>query len=144
MSRRAKGNYAGKHPDDRKVNPDISEAVRKRTVSGKITCADAFSISNKLKVSVEEIGFTADYLEISLTKCQLGLFGYRPKKKIIKLLETVPRELEDAIRKVLVKDRLSCAAAWEIADQSGVGKMQVTSACEALKIKLGTCQLGAF
>ncbi|MFC1489458.1 hypothetical protein ACFL6B_06405, partial [Thermodesulfobacteriota bacterium] len=70
--------------------------------------------------------------------------GYRPKKKIIEPVETVPRELEDAIRKALESDRLSCAAAWEIADRFGVGKMQVASACEALKIKIGTCQLGAF
>jgi hypothetical protein len=144
MPRKAKGNYAGKHPDDRKVNLEIDEAVRKRTVSGKITCADAFSISNELKVPGEEIGFTADHLEIPITKCQLGLFGYRPRKKIIERVETVPQELEDAIRKALVSDRLSCAAAWEIADQYGVGKMKVASVCEALKIKIGTCQLGAF
>jgi hypothetical protein len=144
MQRKVTGNYAKKHPDDRKVSPNITEAVRKLTVNGEITCATAFSISNELKVSGEEIGFTADHLEIPITKCQLGLFGYRPQKKIIEPVETVPRELEDAIRKALVGDRLSCAAAWEIADQSEIGKMKVSSACEALKIKIGTCQLGAF
>jgi len=144
MPRKAKGNYAKKHPDDRKVNPDTAETARKLTVNGEITCAAAFSISNELKVSGEEVGFTADHLEIPITKCQLGLFGYRPQKKIIEPVEIVPRKLEDAIRKALVNDRLSCAAAWEIADRSGIGKMKVSSACEALKIKIGTCQLGAF
>jgi hypothetical protein len=144
MPRKATGNYAKKHPDDRKVNPDIAKTVRKLTVNGEITCAVAFSISNELKIAEEEIGFTADHLEIPITKCQLGLFGYRPQKKIIEPVETVSRELEDVIRKSLASGRLSCAAAWEIADRSGIDKMKVSSACEALKIKIGTCQLGAF
>ena len=144
MKRRKKSNFSDKHAKNRKTDPNITMAVKKKAENGEITCAAAFSISDELNVSEEEIGFTADCMEIHITRCQLGLFGYRPRKKIIEPAEIVPRELEDAIREAIVNDRLSCAAAWEIANRSEIGKMKVASACEALKVKIGRCQLGAF
>jgi len=39
---------------------------------------------------------------------------------------------------------LSCAVSWEIADALQLTRMAVSEACEALKIKIKPCQLGAF
>jgi len=36
-----------------------------------------------------DVGGTIDLLEIHLNKCQLGLFGYSPKKMIVKPAENV-------------------------------------------------------
>jgi hypothetical protein len=83
-------------------------------------------------------------MEIELSKCQLGLFGYSPQKMVVKPAETVQADLERAIRRALMNDRLPCAAAWNIAETFGIPKMEVSSACEALKIKVKPCQLGAF
>ncbi len=83
-------------------------------------------------------------MAIRLVKCQIGLFGYRPKKCIVKPAKSVPSELEKAILAGLVNDRLSCKCAWEIAHQLGIHKMKVSAACDALGIKIGPCQLGAF
>ena len=58
----------------------IVKAVRRKTVDGKITCADAGSIAGKLNVAMSEIGVALDLLGIRITKCQLGLFGYAPRK----------------------------------------------------------------
>jgi hypothetical protein len=52
--------------------------------------------------------------------------------------------MEEVIRDALDNDRLTCARAWEIAKKLGIGKMEVSSACEALEIKISSCQLGAF
>jgi hypothetical protein len=144
MTRKDKGHYARKHPSDRKIDPKIAEAVHDRTSEREISCAAAFKVVGDLGVSPLEVGFTIDVLEIPVTKCQLGLFGYNPRKGFVKPAESVSSGLEDAIRKALVNDRLSCAAAWEIAERLGIGKMDVTAACEALKIKLVSCQLGTF
>ena len=122
----------------------IVKAARRKTVDGKITCADAGSIAGKLNVAMSEIGVALDLLGIRITKCQLGLFGYAPRKMIIPAAKTVTPELEKAIRDALVDYRLSCAASWEIATRLGVPRMKVSSACEALKIKIKPCQLGAF
>jgi hypothetical protein len=144
MTRTDKGHYANKHPAGLRVNPEIAEAVKKRASAQKIPCVGAFSIVNKLNVEPHEIGITIDSLEITISKCQLGLFGYEPDKKAINPSDNVPHEVEEAIRASLKNDRLSCKDAWEIADRFGMKKMAVSSVCEALKIKISNCQLGAF
>jgi hypothetical protein len=144
MARNDKGHYAKKHPSDRKIDQKLAEAVRGRTVKGEIPCAAAFKIVSDLEVSPLEVGFTIDMLEIPVTKCQLGLFGYEPPKGFVKPAESVSPGLEEAIRKALVNDRLHCAAAWKIAERFDIGKMDVTAACEALEIKITSCQLGTF
>ena len=144
MTHKNKGHYAKKHPSDRNIDQKIAAAVKKHILENKIPCAAAFKIVSDLKVSPKEVGFTIDSLEIPITKCQLGLFGYHPYKNIVKPADSISSALEDAIRQALVNDRLSCAAAWEIAERFGLGKMEVTSACEGLRVKISSCQLGTF
>ncbi|MDY6973751.1 MAG: hypothetical protein SV775_15725 [Thermodesulfobacteriota bacterium] len=144
MAREDKGHYAMKHRAERKANEAIVGAVREKTSSGKISCAAAFGIAKNSGVPPEEVGFTIDHLEVTIVKCQLGLYGYSPKKCIIEPAETVTSEMEHAIRASMVNERIQCAAAWEVARKLNVGKIDVASACEALRIKISSCQLGAF
>lgn len=144
MTSKDKGHYAKKHPSDREIDQKVTDAVKGRVLKGEISCAAAFKIAGDLEASPLEVGFTIDVLEIPITKCQLGLFGYNPDSKFIKPAESVSSELEDAIHQALVDNRLTCIAAWEIAERLGLGKMDVASACEALKIKIASCQLGTF
>ena len=144
MAHKDKGSYSKKHPPDRKVNEQISGEVRARSSKGEIPCAVAFDIADRFRASPAEVGFTIDSLEITVTKCQMGLFGHGAKKMAIEPAETVSAELEETIRESLVDGRLPCAAAWAIAESLGLGKMDVSSACEALKVKISSCQLGTF
>ena len=66
------------------------------------------------------------------------------QEKKVKPVDSVSPELEKAIREGLVDNRLPCEVAWEIAKKSGISKMDVSSACEALEIKISSCQLGTF
>jgi hypothetical protein len=138
------GHYAQKHPSDAEPNPAVAEAVKARTADGKIPCAVAFDIAKEAEVSPGAVGLTIDKLETKLTKCQLGLFGYGRQKRVVTPADQVSPELEDAIRQSLVQGKLPCKAAWEIAEAFGLGKMEVSAACEALKIKISSCQLGTF
>ena len=133
-----------KHKNDNQPDPAISQEIQMRLRKDALACAVAFDIAGKLGCAPAEVGRTADLLQISLVKCQLGLFGYKPQKKIVD--SRMPQEpaLGDAIRDGLVDDRLPCKTAWRIAAQFGVPKMTVSSACEALGIKIKPCQLGAF
>jgi hypothetical protein len=133
-----------KHKNDNQPDPAISQEIQVRLRKDALACAVAFDIAGKLGCTPAEVGRTADLLYISLVKCQLGLFGYKPQKKIVD--SRMPQEpaLGDAIRDGLVDDRLPCKTAWRIAAQFGVPKMTVSSACEALGIKIKPCQLGAF
>ena len=144
MTHEDRGHYAKKHSPERKTNPTVVEAVKTKSINGEMPCAVAHKISQELNVSPEEVGFTVDALELRLVKCQLGLYGYRPQKRIVTPAESVSKELEEAIRESMVEDRLTCEKAWEIAKRFKLPKMEISSACEALKIKISSCQLGAF
>ena len=144
MTEKEKGHFAKKHPPDRKLNPLIAEAVKSRSPGGEIACAVAFEIVENQRSTPEEVGFTLDTLEVKVMKCQLGLFGYQPVKRIVKPSQDIPSAVKEAIRKSLVKDRLSCKAAWDIADRLGLRRLEVSSACETMGIRISSCQLGTF
>lgn len=127
-------------PDD----AQIRKIVTKRSKTGELPCARAFGAAEELGVSPAAIGRYADEMGLRLVKCQLGLFGYEPEKKIVQPRDGVSPELKAAISEGLVDGRLPCAAAWEIADRLGIKKMDVSGVCETLDIKIKPCQLGAF
>lgn len=144
MTSKDKGHYGKKHSPDRKVNPLIEEAVRKRAKEGRLPCAVAFEIVKELDTLPDEVGFTLDCLEIKIIKCQMGIFGYGHGKRPFRPLDSVSEELKEAIAQALEGEQLSCRAAWDIAKRLGIGKMAVRAACEKLKIKISSCQIGAF
>jgi len=76
--------FADKHGAGVRVNELIKEKIISQTKNNELACAKAFKIADELNVSAAEVGKTADLLEMRLAKCQLGLFGYKPEKKIVK------------------------------------------------------------
>lgn len=136
--------FAKKHPPGKKVSAELAETVEARARDGEMACAVAFSIAEEKHVPPSEVGFTLDALGIKVVKCQLGLYGYKPEKRIVKPAEQVKPGLEKAIRAALEGGRLPCAAAWRIATEFGMRKMEVASACETLGLKISSCQLGSF
>ena len=144
MTHQDKGHYGKKRPPDHTLKPAIAEAVKQASSDGKLSCAAAFKVAGHLKTTPGEVGATVDLLEIPIIKCQLGLFGYSPAKRKVKAAENVAPVLEAAIREALVKGKLPCASAWAIAKKFKIAKMEASSACEALKIKISACQLGTF
>ena len=144
MTHEDKGHYAKKHPPHLKVDQKIASVVQAHSSEKQVSCFDSFKIAEELGIKPSEVGFTIDSLEISLIKCQLGLYGYGPERKAIKPMENVDKDLEEAIQNSLENNRLTCISAWEIAEKLHIPKMDVSSACETLKIKIGSCQLGAF
>jgi len=143
MAHKDAGNYGAKHGSGSSLNRSIAQAVGKRAAKGEITCANAFAVADEVHVPPAEVGVSIDLLEIRINKCQLGLFGYGSKKIVVKPAN-ISAELSKAIFDALVNGRLPCMLAWEIAERFDVPKMDVSSACEALKIKIKPCQLGAF
>ena len=139
-----KGRFREKHPYGAAADPEIARAVQRKVLNGQVTCADAESVAGDLLKPLPEVGVVLDILDMALTSCQLGLFGYAPQKSIVEPAKFVRQEIESAINARLINGRLSCAAAWEIAAALGVPKIKVSAACEALKIKIKPCQLGAF
>jgi len=136
--------FAQKHGQDAKPDILLKNEIINRAKENKIPCAVAFKIVKELQVSADAVGMTVDLINYRLVKCQLGLFGYQPNKKIVKPQNKVSEDLKDAISDALVQGRLSCKSAWDIASRFKVHKMKVSGACEAMGVKIKHCQLGAF
>jgi len=144
MTHEDAGHYAAKHPDA-KADPAIAAAIEEKQTDGRITCAAAHAIASKLGCPPEAVGVNIDLLEKRIAKCQLGLFGHGSKKgKTVAKASSVAAELEKAIRAAMDGDRITCKAAWDVADHLNLKRLDVACACEALEIKIGQCQLGAF
>ena len=144
MSREHSNNFAKKHKDGTELDPLIKEAVLNLSKEGELPCAVAFEITKELAVAAAEVGKTVDLLNFRLVKCQLGLFGYMPEKKIIKPQDTDDQDLKDAIANAVVDGRLPCKNAWDIASEFKIRKMTVSGVADAMGIKIKPCQLGAF
>ncbi|MBC2714168.1 MAG: hypothetical protein HF978_02560 [Desulfobacteraceae bacterium] len=126
------------------LDENIKNIIAQRAKGNELPCAVAFDAADQLGISPAAVGEYADQLKLDLVKCQLGLFGYQPEKRIVKPVDAVTPELEAAIKSELVNDRLPCKSAWQIAKKFNVRKMAVSRACETLEIKIKPCQLGAF
>jgi hypothetical protein len=135
-------------PGDLELNPDIVEAIHTRQVDDKLPCAQAFLIAETLEVEPSVVGQTADGLDVRLSRCQLGLFGYPGKQgwDHANIAEhPVPDGLPGAVRTAGdASGHLSCIEAWQLAEQFDVPRMLVGYVADQLDIKILQCQLGAF
>ena len=83
MTHEDKGKYFQKHPGQTKINDDLKQEITKAAKGNDISCAAAEKISQIKSIALSEIGRGIDLLNINIVKCQLGLFGYDGKKKLV-------------------------------------------------------------
>jgi hypothetical protein len=138
------GKYAAKHPPDTPRDPAIAAALVRRVDEGRVACAVAHHVAEELGVVPAEVGKTADLLELRICLCQMGLFGYFPKKRLVKPAPEVDEGLREQLLGVVDDGTIRCAACWGIAKKTGLSKLAVACACETLDLKIRDCQLGAF
>jgi hypothetical protein len=144
MAHEDAGHYGAKHPGET-IDTAIADEILEKEKDGRITCAAAHMIAKRHACLPKKVGVNIDLLEKRICKCQLGLYGYGSKKgKAVDASSEVAPDLKKAIGDAMEDDRISCAAAWNVADRLGLAKMDVSNACEALGIKICKCQLGAF
>ncbi len=144
MTHQDKGHFAAKHKNVPAIQPELANLIHETALDGRLSCGDAFAIASQLILPPARVGVALDVLEISITQCQLGLFGYSPERKIIKPLSDPPGPLVQAIRESQTQTAISCADLWQVAARQGISKLEAAGACETLGIKIRPCQLGAF
>ncbi len=144
MTAKDKGNFPGKHQPGEQPDEAVKSEIEKETEQEELPCAVAFTIAEKISVSAAEVGKAADLMNYNLVKCQLGLFGYEPGRKIVTPEASPDPKIENALTEALEDGKLSCKAAWDIADRFNVPKLTVSSICESMGVKVKSCQLGAF
>jgi hypothetical protein len=124
----------------------LERAIRESLIEGKLPCANAFLVAEREGVASRIVGEEATRLSIRISRCQLGLFGYEStgKKRIVRPEKKLSPPLDRAIRARLRDGRLPCEAAWEIASQKKLSKLDVANAAQTLGIRISACQLGCF
>lgn len=137
-----KQNFAKKHPA-KEIDDTLSKTIKEKAVDQKITCVIAHDIAKATGTCPADIGKQVDLVEYRLTKCQLGLFGYKNKKKLNPDIDITP-ELNQKIDAATNEGRISCLSCWEIAQNLDVHRLDVGSACEKKGLRIKPCQLGAF
>jgi len=115
---------------------------------GRLSCAMANNIARELEVEPIEVGDVATALDIQASRCQLGLFGHGPKGegkgRIVESGTEVSEGLAARISDALIKGKLPCSAAWEIASEFKMTRLELANAAETLGVRVSPCQLGFF
>jgi molybdate transport repressor ModE-like protein len=112
------------------------ERYRSQHPEGKLTCANAYKIAHKLRLSPEEVGRRSRDLEVRITACDLGQFGKQP---LGELNESVREELR---AQADPEGRITCKAARTLAEKSSL--KTVRTAIKNGGPEVIYCQLGCF
>ncbi len=145
MAHQDEGHYSKKHTSQEKPHAEAAEKIRRVLKGDSLPCAAAFSIAAECDISADEMGKTLDLLEVRLSRCQCGMFGYpEPDKKRIKALTEMPPGLEDEIRQAVYNDAVPCVDVWKMAEKLNISKLIAACGCETLGFRIKPCQLGSF
>ncbi|MBC8249048.1 MAG: hypothetical protein H8E90_05165 [Anaerolineales bacterium] len=127
------------------MKQEIAAQIKGLLTEGKLPCPSAFKVVRRLEVSPQQVGEVADELNVKISRCQLGLFGYGSNKgKSLEPAQEVGEELQARIRDGVVEGSLPCAMAWGIASELTMKRIDVANAAESLGIRITQCQLGCF
>jgi hypothetical protein len=132
--------YRRKHPEGTEPDRAIAAVLEEVAEDGRVSCAVAHDLADEFNVPPAVVGRTMDLLEYRIIKCQMGIFGYEPEKKILEPALAVSDELRDHLAKAAPEGRISCRSCWKVAKDLGVQKITVASACETLELKIKPCQ----
>lgn len=143
MTHEDAGHYAAKHPAGTQPDPRIAEAVKREVSDGKITCSAAFKISRDLNAPPARVGTVIDLLspnrEMSARAVRLSP-DVANRKTRGKRFTSIGRKYQ----RFTGGQPVAVCFELEIAKKLGLAKMDVSSACETLGIKISSCQLGSF
>ena len=130
------------------MTEEIKAKIKSSLVNGQLPCAVAHVIAYELGVKPLPVGQTANEMEIAISLCQLGCFGYGPKaegkSKILRPTTKKDEKLMERLRATAVEGSIPCLKLWQIAAELDRERLAVSNAAEALGLKIRPCQLGCF
>ena len=130
------------------MTEEIEARIKSSLVNGQLPCNVAHVIAYELDVKPSQVGQTANEMEVAVSLCQLGCFGYGPKakgkSKILRPTSKEDEKLMERLRSMAVEGGIPCLKLWQIAAEFGLERLAVSNAAEALGLKIRPCQLGCF
>ena len=146
MTHEDEGNYAAKRPGGA-VDERLARALQSAVEGPGVPCRAAEAVARELGRELGDVGAALDRLELKITSCQLGLFGYETdsgRHPAFGADDSSNPAVADAVRDARVDERLPCRAAWEIGERFELTRLEVASVAEVLGVKIKPCQFGAF
>jgi len=124
----------------------IESAVLATLRDGRLPCAFAFRLAGEHEWTPAQVGAEANRMDVRISRCQLGLFGYDSfrQKGLLQSFDEVPGDITVSLRAAANESQIACAALWRIADEHGVPRMAIACAAETLELRVTPCQLGCF
>ena len=126
------------------LNQTLAQLILQASSNGRLACAKAHRLAKAQNYLPKEIGIQADLLELRVTQCQLGLFGYAQGKKNFNPDTGITTELKNRIFNAQSDGRIDCKTCWEIAKEFKISRLTMGAVCERLEIRIKPCQLGLF
>ena len=130
------------------IDEKIATEIKTQLMDKMLPCASAHKIAQYFKVSPAFVGHTVDALEIRLSKCQLGLYGYPNKRGWEEARVTemdIPEDFAQALRQKAADEKeLTCLEVWKLAAKFGVLRKHAGYIADTLNLRIIKCQLGAF
>lgn len=124
----------------------IEAAVLSILRDGRLPCSFAFRLAETHDWTSAQLGAEANRLDVRISRCQLGLFGYDSfrQKRLVQHLAEVPGDVTVSLRAAAVDSQIACAALWRIAEEHGLPRIAIACAAETLELRVTPCQLGCF
>ncbi|MFC1954463.1 hypothetical protein ACFLVZ_01405 [Chloroflexota bacterium] len=126
------------------MSTELDEKINSCLVENRLPCQVAFDIAGELKVSRQEVGESANRLDVRITDCQLGFFQVLKATHDDLVDKAIDEKLVDEITSSLVDGRLTCPIAFKIASKLKVTPKEVGDAATKQGIRVKNCQLGLF
>ena len=125
---------------------NLETAILSALRDARLPCAFAFRLMSDGEWTPAQVGAEADRLNVRISRCQLGLFGYESfrQKNLLTTFDDVPGDITVSLRGAAVEGAIPCASAWRIADEHGLPKLAIACAAETLGLQISPCQLGCF
>jgi hypothetical protein len=141
--------------EDKRVEADVpldervAAEITSRLEDGRLACAAACEAAAELGVPPIEVGRAADRMQVRLTACQLGLFGYPGHAKAWEATGAADTAPPDGLAEALLAARtdggeISCARLWQEAQRFSATRIQAGWLADRLGIKVRDCHLGTF
>jgi hypothetical protein len=123
---------------------ELESVVKASLKDGYLSCPVAWGIARKSNVPKIVVGEITDRLGIRITNCQLGCFKIEKTPYDNSSYSNIDGEICNILKELHETDQLTCAKAFELAQQFNLKPIVIANEVNAIGLKIRGCQLGCF